>query len=109
VFANTWRVIGASMTAYLFAQFVDVRLFHFWKELTKGKHLWLRNNASTVLSQLLDSALVVLVLFVGERSFEEMLSLIFAAWLFKTLCALVDTPLFYLGTWWLKRTPASPL
>lgn len=109
VFANTWRVIGASMTAYLCAQFVDVRLFHFWKELTKGKHLWLRNNASTVVSQLLDSALVVFVLFVGQRSFEEMLSLIFAAWLFKTLCALADTPLFYFGTWLLQRTPARPL
>ena len=50
-FANTWRVIAASMTAYLFAQFVDVRLFHFWKGLTNGRHLWLRNNASTVVSR----------------------------------------------------------
>jgi uncharacterized integral membrane protein (TIGR00697 family) len=109
VFANTWRVIGASMIAYLCAQFVDVRLFHFWKDLTKGKHLWLRNNASTVCSQLLDSALVVFVLFVGKQSAEEMLSLIFSAWLFKTLVALADTPLFYLGTWWLKRSPSRPL
>ena len=109
VFANTWRVIGASMIAYLCAQFVDVRLFHFWKDLTKGKHLWLRNNASTVCSQLLDSALVVFVLFVGKQSGEEMLSLILSAWLFKTLVALADTPLFYLGTWWLKRSPARPL
>ena len=109
VFANTWRVIGASMNAYLCAQFVDVRLFHFWKDLTKGKHLWLRNNASTVCSQLLDSALVVFVLFVGKQSGEEMLSLILSAWLFKTLVALADTPLFYLGTWWLKRSPSRPL
>ncbi|MEC7724825.1 MAG: queuosine precursor transporter [Planctomycetota bacterium] len=109
VFANTWRVIGASMIAYLCAQFVDVRLFHFWKDLTKGKHLWLRNNASTVCSQLLDSALVVFVLFVGKQSGEEMLSLILSAWLFKTLVALADTPLFYLGTWWLKRSPSRPL
>lgn len=64
VFGNSWRVIGASMTAYLCAQFLDVRLFHFWKKLTKGKHLWLRNNASTIASQLLDTTLVVLVLFV---------------------------------------------
>ena len=109
VFANTWRVIGASMIAYLCAQFVDVRLFHFWKDLTKGKHRWLRNNASTVCSQLLDSALVVFVLFVGKQSGEEMLSLILSAWLFKTLVALADTPLFYLGTWWLKRSPSRPL
>ena len=65
VFSNAWRVIAASMIAYLSAQFLDVRLFHFWKNLTKGKHLWLRNNASTIGSQLVDTTLVVCVLFVG--------------------------------------------
>ena len=108
-FANTWRVIAASMTAYLFAQFIDVRLFHFWKGLTKGRHLWLRNNASTVVSQLLDSVLVVLVLFYGVWGTDQMLSTIFDLWLFKALCALADTPLFYFGTWLLKRTPTQPL
>ena len=62
VFRNAWRIIAASMTAYLFAQFVDVRIFHFWKKLTNGKHLWLRNNASTVVSQLLDTILVIFIL-----------------------------------------------
>ena len=52
VFQNAWRLIAASMVAYLFAQFIDVRIFHFWKKLTNGKHLWLRNNGSTVASQL---------------------------------------------------------
>ena len=65
VFQNAWRLIAASMVAYLFAQFVDVRIFHFWKSLTKGKHLWLRNNGSTIASQLIDTALVVCILFVG--------------------------------------------
>ena len=69
----------------------------------------MRNNASTVCSLLLDSALVVFVLFVGKQSGEEMLSLILSAWLFKTLVALADTPQFYLGTWWLKRSPSRPL
>ena len=97
VFGNTWRVIGASMTAYLIAQMVDIRVFHFWKRLTKGKHLWLRNNASTVFSQLLDSVLVVFVLFVGTWSPSEMLSVILDLWLFKAAVALLDTPLFYLA------------
>ncbi len=57
-FHNASRVIAASMTAYLIAQLIDVRLFHYWKDLTKGKHLWLRNNGSTILSQLVDSVLV---------------------------------------------------
>lgn len=108
-FGNTWRVISASMAAYLFAQFLDVRLFHFWRDLTKGKHLWLRNNASTVVSQLLDSVLVVLVLFWGVKPSGEMLSIIFDLWLFKTLVALADTPLFYLGTWFFKRMPSRQL
>lgn len=96
VFKNSWRVIGASMIAYLFAQFVDVKLFHFWKGLTKGKHLWLRNNGSTILSQFVDTALVVSVLFIGVKSFGEIQSMIFDGWLFKALVALIDTPIFYL-------------
>ena len=103
VFKNAWRVIGASMVAYLVAQLVDVRLFHFWKHLTGGKHLWLRNNGSTVLSQLVDSVLVVFVLFAGVQSFDWMMGTILDLWLFKAMVALLDTPLFYLGTAWLGR------
>jgi len=103
VFGNSWRVIGASMTAYLVAQVVDIRVFHFWKRLTKGKHLWLRNNASTLLSQLLDSALVVLVLFYGEWPAGQMASVVLDLWLFKASVALLDTPLFYLTATWLPR------
>jgi uncharacterized integral membrane protein (TIGR00697 family) len=96
VFKNSWRVIGASMVAYLMAQFVDVRLFHFWKNLTHGKMLWLRNNGSTILSQLVDTTLVVLVLFVGVKPMDEIQAMIFDGWLFKVMVALFDTPLFYL-------------
>lgn len=103
VFQNAWRVVGASMIAYLTAQFVDIRLFHFWKRLTRGKHLWLRNNASTVLSQLLDSLLVVLVLFAGTMESGQMFAIVLDLWLFKALVALLDTPLFYLSTAWLER------
>ncbi|MBT3340183.1 MAG: queuosine precursor transporter [Planctomycetes bacterium] len=103
VFHNAWRVILASMLAYLTAQFIDIRLFHFWKRLTHGRHLWLRNNASTLVSQLVDSILVVVVLFWGVREPAGMIELIIDLWLFKTLIALADTPLFYLGTWATRR------
>jgi uncharacterized integral membrane protein (TIGR00697 family) len=103
VFQNAWRVIGASMTAYLFAQLIDVRLFHFWRDLTKGKHLWLRNNASTILSQLVDSVLVVLVLFAGVQTTDWMIGTVLDLWLFKAIVALCDTPFFYAGTWLLTR------
>jgi hypothetical protein len=102
-FHNAWRVIAASMTAYLVAQLIDVRLFHFWKDLTKGKHLWLRNNGSTMLSQLVDSVLVVLVLFYGTQSFDWMLGTIGDLWLYKLIIALLDTPFFYAGTYFLEK------
>ncbi len=95
VFQNAWRVIAASMIAYLFAQFIDVRIFHFWKRLTKGKHLWLRNNGSTLLSQLVDTTLVVSILFVGVWSTDQIFGAILDGWLFKMIMALIDTPIIY--------------
>ncbi len=103
VFQNSWRVILASMVAYLFAQLIDVRLFHFWKRLTKGKKLWLRNNASTIVSQLVDTSLVVLVLFAGTLSYETMGGYILDGWLFKVICALLDTFFIYLFVGLIKK------
>lgn len=95
VFRNAWRVIAASMFAYLFAQLIDVRLFHFWKKVTGGKKLWVRNNFSTMLSQGVDTTLVVVVLFVGVESWSTMGAYILDGWLFKVLCAALDTFIFY--------------
>ncbi len=95
VFQNAWRVIAASMIAYLFAQFIDVRIFHFWKKLTKGKHLWLRNNGSTLFSQLVDTTLVVSILFLGVWNTDQIFRAILDGWLFKMIMALVDTPIIY--------------
>ena len=95
VFQNAWRIIAASMIAYLFAQFVDVKIFHFWKKLTNGKHLWLRNNGSTVASQLIDTTLVVCILFLGVWNGDQIFQAIIDGWLFKMLMAFVDTPIIY--------------
>jgi len=103
VFQNSWRVILASMVAYLTAQLVDIRLFHFWKRLTKGKQLWLRNNASTILSQLVDTSLVVFVLFAGVLPAETMGTFILDGWFFKVLAALADTLIIYLLVWLIRR------
>lgn len=103
VFGNSWRVILASMMAYLCAQMVDVRIYHFWKQKTAGKHLWLRNNFSTVFSQLVDTSLVVLVLFAGVRSSSEIIQFILDGWIFKMLCAFVDTPLLYAITAYIRK------
>ena len=103
VFANSYRVVASSMVAYLIAQFADLKLFHFWKKLTKGKHLWLRNNASTIVSQLLDTTLVITVLFIGKMTFPEMTELIKDGWMYKILFALADTPLMYLAVFLIRK------
>ena len=95
VFQNAWRLIAASMVAYLFAQFIDVRIFHFWKKLTNGKHLWLRNNGSTIASQLVDTTLVICILFVGVWETDQIKSAIIDGWLFKMLMAFIDNPIIY--------------
>ena len=102
VFQNAWRLITASMVAYLFAQFIDVRVFHFWKKLTNGKHLWLRNNGSTIASQLIDTTLVISILFIGVWDTNQILSAIIDGWIFKMLIALLDTPIIYVAIYFLK-------
>ena len=107
--------VAASMIAYLLAQLCDVRLFHFWKSLTKGKHLWLRNNLSTVVSQLVDTTAIMTVLYFANnlgssiQSISDLVGLIFASYIFKVLVALFDTPLFYLGVWALKDKVSTEL
>lgn len=105
---TTRQAVLASMIAYLFAQFIDVWLFHFWKRLTRGKHLWLRNNGSTVVSQLVDTTCVVLITFwasiaAGELAGKQVLALIGGAYAFKLCVALLDTIPFYLGVGMLSR------
>lgn len=108
VYFCTSGAVVASMVAYLAAQFVDVHIFHYLKEKTQGKHLWLRNNVSTLMSQFIDSFVVVGVTFgavfmSGRMSFETLLSLFFGNYAFKVGAALLDTPLFYFFTMKLRR------
>ena len=102
VFQNAWRLIAASMVASLFAQFIDVKIFHFWKRLTNGKHLWLRNNGSTIASQFVDTTLVICILFVGTWEPGQIYSAILDGWLFKMLMAFIDTPIIYGAIYLLK-------
>lgn len=104
VFGFTFIAVAASMVAYLFAQFIDVQLFHFWKKLTKGKHLWLRNNASTFTSQLADTMIVLLLLcgfeIIEWQYFGKLLA---SGFLFKVIVAMLDTPLAYLLIYFLRK------
>lgn len=101
-----------SMIAYLVAQFVDVHIFHYLKRRTNGKHLWLRNNGSTLISQLVDSFAVILIahyyanafhLKDSPQEFSGIMNFIFSGYIFKMLSALLDTIPFYLGTKFLSK------
>lgn len=107
MYSTTSGAVFASMMAYIAAQYCDVYLFHFWKKLTNGKHLWLRNNGSTLVSQGVDSFMVISVTFgasllAGTMSLGVMLTLMGSNYLFKLTVALLDTPFFYLGVHYLK-------
>ena len=104
VFGLSGAAVFASMMAYLFAQYVDIRIFHFWKKLTKGKHLWLRNNASTVFSQFIDTFSVLFLLcFFGVLSWDMFGVLLINGFLFKVFFAAFDTPLVYLIVYYLRK------
>lgn len=102
IYATTSGAVFASMIAYIAAQYCDVQLFHFWKRVTKGKHLWIRNNFSTLLSQMVDSIMVISITFGaaflrGDMAFKALLILVGSNYLFKATVALLDTgPLYAL-------------
>ena len=92
------------MLAYLFAQFIDIRIFHFWKDYTNGKHLWLRNNFSTFTSQFVDTLTVLLLLCsFGVLPWSIFYSLLISGFLFKVVVAALDTPLLYFFVYLLRK------
>ena len=96
VFGATPLAVLASMMAYLTAQFIDIHIYHFWKKLTHGNHLWLRNNFSTFSSQIVDTLTVLLLLCsFGIISWDNFLGLLISGVLFKILIAALDTPILY--------------
>ena len=105
VFALSPIAALASMIAYLLAQFVDIRIYHFWKNLTQGKMLWLRNNFSTFSSQLIDTVLVVGLLSIFDvLEWNLFWGLVISGFLFKIIVAALDTPLLYLFVGIFRKT-----
>ncbi|UCF63355.1 MAG: queuosine precursor transporter [bacterium] len=103
IFGFLPRVTLASLLAYLISQNHDVWAFHFWKDKTRGKHLWLRNNASTWISQAIDSLVFVLVAFYGIFDTSTLLSILLTTYVIKVLVAIFDTPVIYAGKWVMKK------
>jgi len=104
VFGATAVAVFSSMMAYLFAQYIDIQIFHFWKRVTQGRHLWLRNNLSTFTSQFVDTFTVLLLLCsFGKIPWELFSGLLVSGFLFKLLIAVLDTPFLYAAVYALRR------
>ncbi|MEY8847924.1 queuosine precursor transporter [Psychroserpens sp. XS_ASV72] len=104
VFGNSAIAVFASMSAYLFAQFIDIQIYHFWKRLTQGRHLWLRNNFSTWFSQFVDTfSIVFLLCSFGVLPWSSFKGLLISGFLFKVIVAALDTPFLYLGVYIFRR------
>ncbi len=104
VFGLSGAAVLASMLAYLIAQYIDIRIFHFWKKLTNGKHLWLRNNASTIFSQFVDTFSVLFLLCSFDViAWDRFSILLLNGFLFKVFFAAFDTPIIYALTYAIRK------
>lgn len=104
VFGQTALAVIASMMAYLAAQYIDIYIFHFWKRVTKGRMLWVRNNFSTFTSQFVDTFAVLFLLCSFDiLPWNLFASLLLSGFLFKVLIAILDTPVLYAVVYLFQR------
>jgi len=108
VFGQFGIAMAASLFTFLVCQLVDIQIFHFWKRKTKGKYLWLRNNFSTICSQLIDTFLILFLLMTfspekGLENWSDIWVLFINGFLFKILIALIDTPIIYICVFYLRN------
>ena len=106
VLGATNRIIFASLVAYLLSQSLDVLIFHRLKELSRDKHLWLRNNLSTFVSQTLDTVVFIVIAFAGTG--QPLMQLILGQLVVKYAIALLDTPVVYALVWAVRQRLTAP-
>ncbi|MBD5636390.1 MAG: queuosine precursor transporter [Clostridia bacterium] len=103
VFSNTPRLILASLVVYAISQIFDVWLYHKWWNFTqkkfgnKRKFLWLRNNGSTLVSQIINTLLFTVIAFAGTYDFNTLLSIFGSSYIIYVFTTLLDTPAVYLA------------
>ncbi|MDY0221689.1 MAG: queuosine precursor transporter [Desulfobacterium sp.] len=101
IFSFMPRIAGASLVAYFISQSHDVWAFEFWKNRSpSGRHLWLRNNASTMVSQFIDSSLFTLLAFWGVFPLTALFEIFWTTYLLKWVVGVADTPFIYLAKGW---------
>ncbi len=105
IFSPSLRIMIASVTAFIIAQYHDILAFNFWKKKTHGRFLWLRNNASTIVSQFIDTTIFMFIAFymvTPKFTADFIFALIIPYWLLKVVASFIDTPFVYAGVRWLK-------
>lgn len=110
ILTSSSRMFVASIVAFGLSQFHDIWAFEFWKEKTKGRFLWLRNNLSTMVSQFIDTTIFMFLAFyhmTPQFDATFVWSLIIPYYILKIILALLDTPFVYLGVKWLKSNSSS--
>ena len=103
IFTFMPRIVIASLSAYVISQHHDVWAFHFWKKITKERHLWIRNNLSTMVSQLIDTTVFTFLAFWGVFSLPAFWQIFLTTYLLKWIIAVVDTPFLYLARWTVRN------
>lgn len=103
LFDYTPRFVFGSLLAYLLSQSFDVWVFHRIRNATNGRHLWLRNTGSTLLSQAVDTLIYGLVVWWGLVDLVTALQLAGAKYIFKLGIAIIDTPFIYMACRWKPR------
>ncbi|MBO2520099.1 MAG: hypothetical protein CW349_10510 [Firmicutes bacterium] len=103
------RVVAASLAAYLISNVLDVHLFQFIRQRTGGRHLWLRKNGSTWISQAVDSTVFVLGAFAGVLPWAVMGEIVVTTFLLKAVVAAIDTVFMYIAVRIRPRSEAPPL
>jgi uncharacterized integral membrane protein (TIGR00697 family) len=108
IFHSTIQIAFASIVAFAASEFMDVLIFARIREKLGSKALWFRNNASNFVSQFFDSAVFIILAFYSftqpiGSNMSFLFGLIIPYWLLRCVLSLVETPLVYLGVWWLKR------
>lgn len=103
VFANSGMVIIGSMIAYLIGQMIDIQVFYLIRKGTGNRHIWLRATGSTIVSQLVDSLVVLYIAFGSQMALSELTSIGLTNYIYKFLIALSITPVIYFAHWAVDR------
>lgn len=104
IFSLMPRIALGSLVAYLVSNIHDVWAFAYWKEKKPGrKTLWMRNNFSTFVSQLIDTILFTLIAFLGVYSWDVLLQIGISTYVLKWIVAVLDTPCIYLARFWVDK------